>query len=416
MQQETTSSQVKAYLICLGLSRPGRGDIVVPLIEDIRQVQPSYLGLICTEDSESTANRLMEGLGGDAPPHEIHQLPEAFDINETFRHVDRIIRNLRDDKGILPEEIAINYTSGTKVMAAGALLSGVFHEVMELRYLQDRQEEGSLAMVTLPSQVYRAREAYLAYRLATELRFQSASDILQSATETEPTSEQSDLVRLRELINGWGAWDNFQYQKALVCFNRALGILAEEEVMLPAPLMEVSETHLEQLHQLVSVTDAARFDVALLADLINNARRRLAEGKPNDAVTRAYRGLEMLAQNKLITEHDIDTNHVNIRRVPPHNRAYYEASRSLQDGRLRIGMRKSYELLDILNDDLGQRYTANNELREILASRYQSLLAHGYRTLSVAESERFVELSEELITSEHENFPTVKASLQFPWL
>jgi len=401
----------------MGISAPGPHDIVDALVADIRHIRPEILGLICTPETRAAGERLIAALGDELPRHELRLLPAAFDLNEAFEEVNAFIRDLAQQHNIAPGEIAINYTSGTKVMAAGALLSGVFHEVEALRYIQAgaSRDGGSVAIVTDPRGVFLHRDAQLARRLARELRFMSACEILRGAERTAAARSPEDagqMQRLRRLFEGFGAWDSLQYEAAIVAFRRATELPHEGGSEEFEPSLAIQH-HLEAI---VEAVDNSRFSPIILADLLNNAQRRLREEKANDASTRAYRCLEMLAHHKLRDAHGIDANNVDVRRVPPRSRDSFSAMRSTEDGRVRIGLRRSYELLHILRDPLGQFYSESNELREMLQARYKSILAHGVRSLTLAEARGFVRIVKTVIKTE---FPEIEDTCQrigFPWL
>jgi CRISPR-associated protein (TIGR02710 family) len=410
--------RTRAYVVTLGLSRPGPGDIIEAIANDIRNEHPDYLGMLCTEETVSGAERLVAELGNDAPPHEVRILAAATDLNQAFEEMNDFIRTIMRDRGFTPQEIAINYTSGTKVMASGALLSGVFHQVEALRYLMQGAGEGgsSQALVTDPRGVFMHRDMELAKRLALELRFMSANEVLKSLTEVVGRREGNEtrlasLMRLRRLFEGFGAWDSFQYEAAIVAFRRAKEIPTDEPTRF-----DVDDSTLELLGTITEALDSSRFDVLLLADLYNNAQRRLREEKANDTATRAYRCLEMLAQYKLRTFHNIDTTNVDVRAIPPLSRDSFAAQRSYEDGRIRIGLRRSYELLALLRDPLGQLYGETRELREILQARYKSILGHGFRPLTLAEARGFIEQVRRVIVAEFPEFESTAAQLQFPWI
>jgi len=49
----------------------------------------------------------------------------------------------------------------------------------------------------------------------------------------------------------------------------------------------------------------------LIADILNNARRRMKEGKYDDAMARLYRTVELIAQYRLKMKYEIDTSDVD---------------------------------------------------------------------------------------------------------
>jgi CRISPR-associated protein (TIGR02710 family) len=433
MTQSTESrTSLRALIMTIGLSRPGPNDLVLQLVEEARQVAPERVVLICSSDSRQTAERveslLMEAVERDRvaggaegagwePVVTIMALDGAFAIDEVFHSFNRVVAELTA-AGIGSDQIAINFTSGTKVMSAGAVLGAVFNECDSLRYLAATAEEGPSRLVkAVPRAVHAASELRLGVRFAEELRFTSAGEIL---AEIEPSmlseARRAELPIALGLIRGYGAWENFQYERALECFVGVAGGDGSAEARLRDSLIGIDAPRLTFLRAIIDSMRDGRFSVELLVDLHNNAARRLREGKPNDAVARSYRMLEMLAQQKLRSLYDIDTESVDARKVPPRQRPLYEAMRSSDDGRIRVGLRKSYELLNTLDDPLGASYIKSDVLRGLLQHRYGSILAHGVRPLEREVAASFLREVTALTESEFPDFSARCAACEFPWL
>src|SRR5690606_37580512 len=119
---------------------------------------------------------------------------------------------------------------------------------------------------------------------------------------------------------------------------------------------------------------------------------------------------------KLQSLYDIDTEGVDARKVPPRQRPLYEAMRSMDDGRIRVGLRKSYELLNALDDPLGAKYATNDVLRRVLQQRYGSILAHGVKPLERGEAAAFLREVAALTEGEFPDFGERCGASEFPWL
>jgi CRISPR-associated protein (TIGR02710 family) len=121
-----------------------------------------------------------------------------------------------------------------------------------------------------------------------------------------------------------------------------------------------------------------------LADLLANARRRLEEGKYDDAVARGYRGFEYLAQLRMAGL-GLDPGELRWESVapklPPELHAAWRA-RADEKGKMLLGLKHDYELLRDLGDSLGVRLhpvyeDKDSRLRTLLQRRNNSILAHG---------------------------------------
>ena len=131
----------------------------------------------------------------------------------------------------------------------------------------------------------------------------------------------------------------------------------------------------------------------LVEDLVLNAERRASQGRYDDAVGRLYRAMEMLVQIHLCNNYSIDTGDVDLERLPEALKVEYEARKGA-NGKVEIGLRNSYELLNKLNseDELGKLYIrSQKKLINSLSIRNKSLFAHGMTPISNEQYEIFYE-------------------------
>lgn len=153
----------------------------------------------------------------------------------------------------------------------------------------------------------------------------------------------------------------------------------------------------------------------MIADLVNNAKRRIKEGKYDDATARLYRTIEMLGQWRLRKEYGIDPSDVDISKVPESLRKEYETHRDPRDGKIKIGLQTCYKLLRTKNDKLGEALEKNTTLRGLLKERNESILAHGTKPIPEDPCRRLLEevinMTEEFI----DGFDELLDRLKFPW-
>ena len=123
-----------------------------------------------------------------------------------------------------------------------------------------------------------------------------------------------------------------------------------------------------------------------LVDLLNNAQRRINEEKYDDATARLYRVSELIAQIRLY-EFEIK----NLKAIE------YVAKQpdfqNPEEKTVKLALKSSYELLNILNDDLAKRFLEDKELDNVLSNRNNSILAHG---LNPADKENTIKLFNKL--------------------
>jgi CRISPR-associated protein (TIGR02710 family) len=154
-------------------------------------------------------------------------------------------------------------------------------------------------------------------------------------------------------------------------------------------------------------------DLAVV-DLISNARRRIEEGKFDDAVARLYRACEMLAQWRLASSYDIISGNVDLTKVPDGSRRWLETCRSPK-GDIQVALRKAYRLLDEMQDSLGKQFTADKTLPGVLRERNESILAHGTKPVEPAACSKLLDLVESLAGGAIADYKSKSALLRFPW-
>lgn len=401
----------------VGLPGDQGGDVLDALQLDLDLLRPERLALLASMQSIPNARRMIERSGLAAECCEIVELAGAHDIDEVFRKTNDLIQRLVQH-GYAPEEIAINYTSGTKVMGSGAVLSAVYNKVMELRYITGLASvhEGPgrahhRILTTRPASVFAYQELLRGRTMLLDLRFRSADAALESVEDDLLTPEDRRLRwALGRLTHAYGEWDNFYPDRFLTLYGE---VAFEYESLEPFRLAPA------QLEAVGRVADEIRSQSPgpwILADLFNNALRRLMMGRTEDALSRLYRAFEMLAQWVLARDFEIDTNNVDTRRIPPRDRVAFEALRSLEDGTVKIGLRKAYDLLIVLGAPLGRHFQNDPVLRACLEKRATSILAHGLIPASADEGRHYLRQARALFAVEAPNFDELSRRLQFPWL
>jgi hypothetical protein len=144
--------------------------------------------------------------------------------------------------------------------------------------------------------------------------------------------------------------------------------------------------------------------------------RRLAERRTDDALTRLYRSAELFAQRLLSERHKIRTEDVDIRKVPPRHRFEFEAVRRLDDIKIKLGLRKSFDLLCYLEDPVGLAFAGSTRLQEVLSERRRLVLAHGVMSAPATLALDFIREFGALLAIELPGWREAAARQQFPWI
>ncbi|MCB2153761.1 TIGR02710 family CRISPR-associated protein [bacterium] len=403
-----------AHLVSIGtsFSAPREGDLVDTLIADIKSMKPERLGVLATADSHDNAERLIKGVGINRRRTEIIELESAQSLNEAYTATSAYINRL-EELGYDAGHLVVHYTAGTKVMASGMVLAAASSGCQSLRYLYSRGPgAGSEPVITTAKAVRAEGDLRMARMLMRELRFRAASEILQRFDPELLTKDDANLYRaLTDLAPGYAAWDNFRVRTFLRHYRaaRTKGRAAGE--------FELSQEAIGALDKVARVEQSVGvYPVELIFDLYNNAIRRLMERRTDDALTRLYRAAELFAQNVLLAHHKIRTDDVDIRKVPPRDRVVFEALRRMDDVKIKLGLRKSYELLAILDNPVGNAFIKNQRLSEVLQERRHLVLAHGTKPAPTKVALDMIDQMKGLLKLEIKDFDDRAALQQFPWI
>lgn len=103
----------------------------------IRANNPDKIVFLITEQSKETIPKIEAELGFSLN-YEILEVTDPNDIERCYFDTHQTIRKLLKE-GYSPEEIYIDFTSGTKAMSAGVSLAGAFFEVQALLYVAGKK-------------------------------------------------------------------------------------------------------------------------------------------------------------------------------------------------------------------------------------------------------------------------------------
>lgn len=309
---------------------------------------------------ESVKEQYQRKFGDEFDYYEFIQLEEIDDFKVYFDAFKSKILELSDYK------IMIDYTSGTKTMTMSAAFASMLFR-KNLFFVSGEREDGVVVKGTekiISQNLYPIYDDLMISKikeLFNTNRFEAGKTLLEDVTKA-----QKDTYS--DLFNSYYYFDNVDYKTAQDYFNFKKFTKEWPELKTQFQKNAKSLSFLNRDDELQ--------EYYVLGSLINNARRRAEENKYDDAIARLYRSLELIAQIKLKKEYGIDTSDVDLKIIKEHDvdlDFIFET-----EGVVKTSLIQDYELLNALNDELGEFYIKNmDSVLASISSRNNSILAHG---------------------------------------
>ncbi len=369
------------------------------IYSSIQKIYPDYIVFFCSDLSTRTIDYITELFEADddefieGQDYEIVVLDQIDNFNSCFEAFELKIWEL-DLLAEEKHEIIMDYTSGTKTMSAAMACCGMFYSKDLITISGDRRN-GVVSTGTESIQyqnLYKVYDKFALMRVRNYFnanRFYTASEILENVVD-----ESINTENMMNLVKGYFLWDNMEFEEAY-----------EHLTKLDLNGFELSEIkddlkfNLKALGAIVRSPHENLKNCYILASLINNSIRRAEEYKYDDAIARLYRAFELIAQIRLssyrLNSSDIDTDILLENNVSQEFIDGLEKTRD--EGKIRIGLIKDFELLDAIDDDLGKYFAENrNRINNLTKKRNNSILAHGLESLDKEDFEEFEEVVESL--------------------
>jgi len=367
------------------------------LIPSLKEYKPAFVCFFSSQQSIDKVPEIKRKLDFRFEDYKV----VLDDVNDLLQCYEKALAccDFFERKKVPPEEIVVDYTGGTKVMSAALVLLAV-SKGFSLSYVGGTErDKGGLGQVidggeqvfaqANPWEVMAIDEIKRLVLLFNRFQFEAAEKQLEDAINKVRKEDLKHYFEsLRKLCQGYLLWDRFAHKKAMAPLREGLeelrryaGISGDKAASSLANKVEENLQFLKDFSaNSGNFSQPSRWH---LLDLLANARRRSEEGKYDDAVARLYRSLEFLAQLKLRGEYGIDTGNVDLSRLQQRLKAsevgelrrnYFDHS----DGKVKLGSKAAYHLLQWLGDELGEQYVRCKDIAGVLAARNASILAHGF--------------------------------------
>jgi len=403
----------KAMIVTVGTGKTGK-DIAHGICFSIDKQNPDFITFVVTSLSrEKTISYILENPSLKEKECELKDVQDGNDVELIYQDCIDFIKELFK-RGYKPKDIIADYTSGTKAMSSGLCLAAVSLEVATLSYVYGKRGEGGRTisgterLIPLePVRILADNKIKLISHLFNSYQFDACLKIIgEIKVKTEEPEIRKELDFLETLSRAYSFWDKFNLNEALEELKKLRGL----DLLSKWRLKGCVERNKEVLFE--EKTD--RYSLLRIADLLQNGKRRAEEGKYDDAVARLYRLLEFLAQYRLHKGHGkIETADLNLKKIPQHLKNKYEKYKD-KDGKIKLSLHKSHELLGDLKDAMGMKFREDKEIRKILGLRNNSILAHGFHPVNQKGYEHCLNLVLEYVSMVASNVEELERKARFP--
>ncbi|TVL99180.1 MAG: TIGR02710 family CRISPR-associated protein [Candidatus Brocadia sp. WS118] len=389
-------SNPKAILISVGGSPQ-------PIIKSLNEQRPEYICFFTSEATkDSTEKDILPCLTYKPRHWDWIITPNAEGLSECYREIATRLPDILKKWNVKESELIVDYTGGTKTMSVAVTLAtielsstytyvgGVERNKNGVGIVIDGKER--MLYLDNPWNEIAFMDKKRACILFNKARYASASEVFAVIEEKVSENHKPFFKALKNMSDGYDLWDRFKHEDARTRLYSCRDILKTYSLH-----NKKSDGFVNQLLQNINFLDKHKDNAELSNhDLISNARRRAElECKYDDAVARLYRAMEAIAQFKLKTTYDIDSSNVKEDLIPADIRGEFVSKyRDNKDNKIKLGLYVSYDLLNKLNNPLGKNFFEfyEKEIRGLLDIRNNSILAHGYRSVSQETYEKLLEV------------------------
>ncbi len=323
------------------------------------------------------------------------------DADACFAFFDKSIRAVRRQH---PDaSMTIDLTRGTKAMSAAIYAAGVRNAIFDYRYIYSEQRDAMGRAIVGMEIVGKFNAAYGLYLSL----FDQARELFRSGQfaavpqvlpiENAPAELRPLVKYVNHLAGFFEAWDALDYQNAAFRYKnlppRPEGDLQGFDRFIPSPEIGKLIDNMAAFPDTIEITAPARlkplanYAAPVVYDLWANGRRRVLRHQFEDAMLRAYRVTEMIAQVALFSRG------YNGENMPQHDDDLdsFLMSKGLtlpvRNGRKLMERQNAIEFLKFLDNAatnwpehrrFGKKLSELTKADDYFSKRNHSILVHGF--------------------------------------
>ena len=287
------------------------GKATEPTVKRINGLNPDLVYFIHSKKSKENSLFIIEET--NLKNYRFKLLDDHESVDDAFAKASECINELKKED----YTIITDFTVGTKPMTAGLVMASIEHDC-DYKYVGEADEnsrEDELGPVKSgfeknkdqenPYEKYAINEFRSGREFFDKYQF-SAS--LENFTHASDKLNESDL-KLRsdlfiKLVSFYESWDKFNFENNL---GNIIDEIESNHSLNEYFTQEIPNFFMQMKNNLRFLNKNSN-PMYYLPDLLNNAERRISEGKYDDAVARLYRSLELIAQLQLLKFRIVDEN------------------------------------------------------------------------------------------------------------
>ena len=412
-----------------------------PLKDCINEFDADLVYFLHSDDSKEITCEIINDTNLSKDQYKLKHVTNHESLDESFAKSREIIKELQKDY----DEILVDFTGGTKPMVAGLVLAAI-GENCQYSYVGgkgiDSRDKNGLGIVKDgfeeikqqkdPYDLFAVMEFEKGMDFFNRYQFGAAKINFQEATKKLESKNLKALASLYlQLVDLYDLWDKFNNKtEKNHTLNSILSQIYDKINSSENLKNYLNEEYPDFIPQIQNNIEFLKLKISrrgkikpedvkyYLPDLLNNAKRRIEEGKYDDAVARLYRAIELIAQTSLVEQDLIDVNTLNSHAMfqidnRKLNKTYNFKLQQLllswpeynqSKKSLKITLQKSYKLLNVLGIDFAKDYLNDDDLSNKIGLRNRSILAHGLTAISEDDAN---DLYEKVLNYSKEVFPEV---------
>lgn len=397
-----------------------------PLIKTLTEQKPDSVCFLASQASVDLVGKIKEGAAKNGMSFQDYKVL-VEDINDLAHCYQKalVCADWIATQGVPAAEVVVDYTGGTKTMTAALVLATVSREFRFSYVGGTLRTKGGLGIVVdgseevrlgpNPWELFAVQERQRLAQYFNSSQFAACRVLIQEITDRLSSEEKERFAVLKAVVEGYEAWEGFSHRRALRRLEEATAKLQHLEALRAAgnlsSLASGLSANVRFLRSLKEHThDFQELHPLLLPDLLANAKRRLAEGKFDDAAARLYRLVEMIGQIEVWQRCGAKTEDFPLEQIPESLREEFgHRYRDTKDNKIKLPLEATYRVLQEQGSETGQRFFQDGRFSNLQQARNQSILAHGVIPIEEKRVQALLDFVSSLMPLEDEpHFPKLQ--------